>query len=223
MAIDLKHVSYMIQEGKSNRKILDDISYSFSDNQMVTINGPSGSGKTTLLYALGGLLNITDGDVQINNRSLIEMQAGERDDFRLNNISYIYQNLNLFSFMNVEDNILISYYLRNEKINKEVQDHIGEYLHLFGLGKIQKKDISVLSGGEKQRIAIIRALISNPKIILCDEPTANLDSENTIKFMDYLTQAKKITKSIIIIVTHDDRVYNYGDTKLKMLDGKIII
>lgn len=215
-------VRYTVEEGMGTRNILDGVTYNFQKSKITTISGPSGSGKTTLLYSLAGLLNFIAGSVTVNNQSLYAMKQTERDDFRLKNISMVFQNLNLFSFMNVEENILTPFYIKNKKVSKDVRDKISMYLDLMGLNQIQKKSIQALSGGEQQRVAIIRAIIDNAAVIICDEPTASLDQKNTEVFMDTLVKMKEKTQTTIIIATHNERVFKYGDDKVHMLDGIIM-
>lgn len=123
--------------------------------------------------------------------------------------------------MNVEDNIMVPLYLKNRKITEEIRSKISHYLDVMCLGQIQKKSISNLSGGEQQRVAIIRALIDDPEVVLCDEPTASLDSENTRQFMETLVKISKESGAAIVIVTHDARVFAYGDVKVTMIDGEL--
>lgn len=219
--ISMKDVSYSITEGGRKRILLNNVNAEFEGGKITVISGPSGSGKTTLLYAMAGLLDGVDGSVYIGNQDLNQASAKKKAELRLQNISIIFQNLNLFSFMNVEDNILVPLYLKNRKITEEIRNKIAHYLDLMCLGQIQKKAISNLSGGEQQRVAIIRALIDNPEVVLCDEPTASLDSENTRQFMDTLVKISKESGAAIVIVTHDARVFAYGDEKLTMIDGEL--
>ena len=218
-AATVQNLTYTVQEAGRDRMILNHINCSFEKGKIYTISGPSGSGKTTLLYAMAGLLDHVQGEVRIGDTELLTERRRTRDRIRLEKIGIVFQNLNLFDFMNVEDNILVPYYLRKQKISMKVRRQIAEYLDLLNLGQIQKKQISSLSGGEQQRVAIIRAITSAPQMILCDEPTASLDSENVYIFMEALLKLQRESKSTIIIVTHDQRVYDYGDEKIQIVDG----
>ena len=177
-AATVENLTYTIQEAGRDRCILKNINYDFEQGMIYTISGPSGSGKTTFLYAIAGLLDRVQGRVKIGDTEILAQKRSVRDRIRLNQIGMVFQNLNLFDFMNVEDNLLMPYYLRKQKIPMLVHRQIQEYLDQLNLGQIQKKQISALSGGEQQRVAIIRAIVSKPQIILCDEPTASLDSQN---------------------------------------------
>lgn len=219
--IIMKNVSYSITEGGRKRKLLNDVNVEFDGEKITVISGPSGSGKTTLLYAIAGLLYKVDGSIYVGGKDINKIGVKEKAELRLNNISIIFQNLNLFSFMNVEDNIMVPLYLKNRKITEEIRSKISHYLDVMCLGQIQKKSISNLSGGEQQRVAIIRALIDDPEVVLCDEPTASLDSENTRQFMETLVKISKESGAAIVIVTHDARVFAYGDVKVTMIDGEL--
>ncbi len=220
-AATVSNLTYTIQEAGKDRTILKNINYYFEPGKIYTISGPSGSGKTTFLYAITGLLDQVQGSVKIGEREILQEKRQVRDQIRLNQIGMIFQNLNLFDFMNVEDNILIPYYLRKQKVPMAVHRQIACYLEQLNLGQIQKKQISFLSGGEQQRVAIIRAIIANPQIILCDEPTASLDSWNVRVFMEALLTLQRESGSTIVIVTHDQRVYEYGDCQIRMTDGEL--
>lgn len=220
--ITLKNIEYSIYEGNKTRKILNIPDALFKDNEINVISGPSGSGKTSLLYVLAGLLDIKSGNVFIDSNDLYSLSKDEKDRFRLNNIGIIYQNYNLFNFMNVTDNIVIPMLLNNIPITNEIYKAVNNYLLKMNLGNIGNKSINTLSGGEQQRIAIIRSLICKPKIILCDEPTSSLDSTNTKIFMDTLQVLKKEYNNTIIIASHDKQVMSYADNLITLKDGEII-
>ena len=152
--IRINNLSYKVKDGNEEKMLLNNISISFEMPEIITISGPSGSGKTTFLYAA--------------------CTKKEREKIRLNDISIIFQNLNLFSFMNVEDNILLPYYIKERTVNEKTCQLMNEYLTIMNLAGINKRDIHSLSGGEQQRVAIVRSILDSTKIILCDEPTASL-------------------------------------------------
>lgn len=220
-AATVSNLTYTIQEAGKDRTILKNINYNFEPGKIYTISGPSGSGKTTFLYAIAGLLDQAQGSVKIGEKEILGEKRQMRDQIRLNQIGMIFQNLNLFDFMNVKDNILIPYYLRKQKIPSALHRQIAGYLEQLNLGQIQKKQISALSGGEQQRVAVIRAILANPQIILCDEPTASLDSRNVQIFMEALLTLQRESRSTIVIVTHDQRVYEYGDCRIRITDGEL--
>lgn len=217
------NLTYTVMEGGKKRDILKGIDCSIPKGTLTTISGPSGSGKTTFMYTLAGLSEEVKGEVNYGDVSLYSLGTSERDDFRLNNISFIFQHLNLFGFMNVEDNIRLNYILRNEKVSREVEKKIDQYMDIMKLGKVRKKEIQTLSGGEKQRIAIIRAFISGAKYIFADEPTGNLDKENSYLFMDCLKNIMKESDATVVLVTHDNEIFHYGDNRLIIEDGKLLV
>lgn len=220
--ITTKNLVYTIMEGGKERNILDGIDCEIPQGKLTTISGPSGSGKTTFMYALSGLLESVKGNVVYGDESLYEMNFEERDKFRLENISFIFQHLNLMGFMNVEENIKLSQILRSEKTNKEFEDKIDEYLKIMNLGDIRKKSVQALSGGEKQRVAIIRAFMSGAKVIFADEPTGNLDSKNSSNFMECLKKIMEINDVTVVLVTHDKEIFKYGDKQILIEDGKLL-
>ena len=222
IVMKLDDLTYQIIEGNKKRTILNNINYSFERGKLYTISGPSGSGKTTLLYAMAGLLSDATGNIYLNGEPFLAKRKAARDRIRLEEMGMIFQKFNLFSFLNVEDNILAPYYVRKEKVTKETRKKLGHYLQEMHLGQIQKKNIQSLSGGEQQRVAILRAMLPEPKLILCDEPTASLDSENVTTFMNTLMKMRQDQDATIVIVTHDDRVFQYGDEKIHMEDGCLV-
>lgn len=220
--ITMTDLSFEVNEGDKQRTILDIPFHVFESSKINVVSGPSGSGKTTLLYALAGILSINSGKVEIDGTSLYELMKDQRDNYRMDYISTIYQNHNLLSFMTVEENILMPYYVKGLKVDDQVKKRVAKHLEMMNLENIQHKSINSLSGGEQQRVSIIRAMIRNPRVILCDEPTASLDSENTVRFMESLKLMRKDNKPTIIIATHDEKVIGYSESNIYMVDGKII-
>ncbi len=220
--VELSHVSYSIQDGEGERDILRGIDYAFTENTITTISGPSGSGKTTLLYAVAGLLDTVRGEVLIDGNSLYQLKEKDRDTFRLHHLSFIFQNLNLFSFMDVKDNILMPFYVKKKRVGPSVLEKVEEVLRRLNLPQILGKPINALSGGEQQRVAIARALIDEVDILLCDEPTANLDGENTEVFIQSLREIEGDLGSTIIIASHDRRVVEGIGNNIRLESGLLV-
>jgi putative ABC transport system permease protein len=195
--------------------VINNISINFRRNEFVAILGASGSGKTTLLNMMGGNLLPSKGDIYLGNNNLKDLNL---DYYHNYYVSYIYQNYNLISNLNVYDNIILGLKLSNKKMNK---NKINLILNKLSITSLVNKNINNISGGEKQRVAIARTLVSDSNIILADEPTGALDSLNSFKIMNIL---KKISLSkLVIMVTHNEELANkYATRIIKIKDGKII-
>ena len=185
------------------------------------LKGVSGSGKSTLLSILGALSKPSSGDVIINNDSIAKLPDLHSSLFRAKNLGFIFQSYNLFNELNVEENIsipLVPLGFSQKEINQKVQTA----LNLANIEHKKDETVSNLSGGEKQRTAIARALVNNPDIILCDEPTANLDNANSLKFIEVIKKLKELNKTIII-ATHDPIFDNldFVDNTINIKDGCI--
>lgn len=179
--------------------VFKSLSFTVKKGKNLLILGPSGSGKTTLLNILAGLLKPFSGNIFFNNQNLYQQNEKQIDKIREQNFGFIFQNLNLIRYLNVEQNILLA---NNYAIKSEVESLISN------LGIFSKKEqlVSNISFGERQRTAIARAVINKPKIIFADEPTSALDDVNTEKVMDVLFERTKELKSSLIVCTHDSRI-----------------
>lgn len=195
---------------------LKDISMNITKGEMVAIMGPSGSGKTTLLNCMGGLEKPTSGEVMISNINVSNMTSEERQLFRREGIGYIFQDFRLLDQYCVIDNVMLPA-LPYSPINK-VKERAELLLKKFHIEHCKNQLPNTISGGEKQRTAIARALINDPFILLCDEPTGNLDSENRDRIMNALSQLKREGKTIVI-VTHDSDVAIRCDRQFNIRDG----
>lgn len=219
--IELKEVCkvYKSKSGESF-KALDNFSYSFLNRGLVGIYGDSGCGKTTLLNLIGGIDTLTSGDILIDNKSLTKFKNKELDAYRNQEIGFIFQDDNLIDNLNVFENVSLALSLR--KINsKKRKELISESLKEVGILDKEKKYPSELSGGEKQRVTIARALIKKPRIILADEPTGSLDKENSFEIMKILKELSK--KYLVIVVSHDENLLNESsDEIIKIAKGKIV-
>ena len=219
--IELKEVCkvYKSKSGES-LKALDNFSYSFLNRGLVGIYGDSGCGKTTLLNLIGGIDTLTSGDILIDNKSLTKFKNKELDAYRNQEIGFIFQDDNLIGNLNVFENVSLALSLR--KINsKKRKELVSESLKEVGILDKEKKYPSELSGGEKQRVTIARALIKKPRIILADEPTGSLDKENSFEIMKILKELSK--KYLVIVVSHDENLLNeFSDEIIKIAKGKIV-
>lgn len=195
-----------------------DVSAEFDQGVFYAVSGPSGSGKTTLMSLLAGLDVPSSGEIRFHGESTRELN---RDDYRLNHISFIYQNFNLFSHLTVLENAAYPLYMQNRPKN-EAEAQAEETLLAVGLKKEQfKRFPNMLSGGEQQRVAIARALCAGSEIILGDEPTGNLDTDNSKNIVEILQRLAHEENRCVIVVTHDPSVAAGADVVFQMRDGQL--
>lgn len=214
------HLSKYYGSGHTEVRAVDDISINIKAGELVLIMGPSGSGKTTLLSMLGALLQPSKGTVYINNVNISELKDTKLPEIRALNIGFIFQSFNLLEALTVEENILFPSQLRKEGINK-TKDRADKLITQLNLQHRRNVLPHTLSGGEKQRVAIARALINEPKLILADEPTGNLDSETGQEVMMILHDLARDHGYSVLLVTHDPRVEEIADRILWLEDGKL--
>lgn len=188
------------------------------DNEWVSIMGPSGSGKSTLLNILGGLDYPTEGSVSYDGKEITTMKEDELAVFRRENIGFIFQQSYLIPYLTALENVMLAQYFHSIVDEEEA----AEALKKVGLGHRLHHRPSELSGGEQQRVCIARALINSPKILLADEPTGNLDRENTKIILELLRELHRNEGFTIVLVTHDPYVAGWGKRLLTMEDGRII-
>lgn len=200
--IEMKNIYKSFGKDHNERKIFENFSFTISKGDMVAIMGKSGSGKTTLLNIIGGLESIDKGTYLFNGKDVSRFSEKELLKFRRKNISFIFQNFALINEYSVMDNILLPLKYRYRNIDKEKLASARELLDKLDIAYVCDQKIDNLSGGEKQRIAIARSLISNTNVILADEPTGALDEKSGYMIMELFKQMKNIGKTIII-VTHD--------------------
>ncbi len=200
--IEMKNIYKSFGKDHNERKIFENFSFTISKGDMVAIMGKSGSGKTTLLNIIGGLESIDKGTYLFNGKDVSKFNEKELLQFRRKNISFVFQNFALINEYSVMDNILLPLKYRYRNIDKKKLADARELLDKLGIAYVLDQKIDNLSGGEKQRIAIARSLISNTNVILADEPTGALDEKSGYMIMELFKQMKNIGKTIII-VTHD--------------------
>ncbi len=187
--------------------------------EFVCVAGPSGSGKSTLFHILGGLTHPTSGKVLVDGRDLSRISDGERTDLRKRMVGFVFQKYNLLPTLTAADNIAIARYISRKSENDDPQ--FRDVLELLGIaGRLNHKP-RALSGGEQQRVAIARAIVNHPAILLADEPTGNLDSENSAIVLRVLRDLNERLGQTIMMITHDPNVASYGHRVVHMLDGRI--
>ena len=197
---------------------LSNVNFELEKGDLVAIIGDSGSGKSTLLHLLAGVDTPTSGDIFIQDKNITKFNKDEMTIFRRRNIGVVYQFFNLIPNINVRKNILLPLLLDNKKADKE---YLKEILSILGIeGKLDRYP-KQLSGGEQQRVAIARSLITRPAIILADEPTGNLDRKNSEEITGLFRLVNKRLNSTIMIITHDEKVANSCDKVYRMVDGRL--
>jgi len=217
--IELKNITKVYNEKKDNElKALKGVNLTLGENGLTFIIGKSGSGKSTLLNVLGGLDGYTSGEIIINGKSTKEFKEKDWDAYRNTFMGFVFQEYNLLDSYNIADNVKLSLELQGKKVTDQ---EVEKILNKVGLNDIQKRKPNELSGGQKQRVAIARTLIKNPDILLCDEPTGNLDSETSKQIFELLKEISK--EKLVVIVSHDlDAANRYGDRIVKIADGEIV-
>lgn len=217
--LKIENLKKVYGSGEIEVKALDDISFQVEEGEFIAIIGPSGSGKSTLLHSIAGLEKPTSGKVYFYDKDIYKMNKKELTILRRQKIGIIYQFYNLIPTLNVEENIILPIELDRKKIDTKKLDEIIKFL---GLEKRKKHLPNELSGGQQQKVAIGRALMINPTIILADEPTGNLDSKSSEEIMQVLKKANKDYKQTIIMITHNLEIAKLADRIIKIEDGKII-
>lgn len=217
--LEIKNLSKIYGKGETAVKALDDVSFSVKKGEFVVIIGPSGSGKSTLLHLLGGVDRPTSGNVLIDNTDIYQLNETQLAIFRRRQIGLIYQFYNLIPILTVEENITLPMLLDEHKVDKKQLEHVVDTL---GLTNRLKHLPNQLSGGQQQRVSIGRALISNPAIMLADEPTGNLDSKNSSEIMELLKMFNKTFNQTLIVITHDERIALQADRIIAIEDGRLV-
>ena len=218
MELFLKNVSKIYRNGENATYALTQVDLEIKQRKFVAITGDSGSGKTTLLKLIGGIEKASEGEIWLDKTNITNLTSEQRVIYRRENIGFIFQDFNLVEFLNVQDNILLPISLVNGDINKEKYTYLLETLRI---SKLVGKYPNTLSGGEKQRVAIARALLMQPRLILADEPTGNLDSRNTEEVFCLLKRLSEEFEQTTIMITHDLKLADRCDRVLTMKDGRL--
>ncbi|WP_298827568.1 ABC transporter ATP-binding protein [uncultured Planococcus sp.] len=216
--VEVKKLSKIYGTGETAVIALDDVSFTVNKGEFVCIIGPSGSGKSTLLHMLGGVDRPTSGSVWIDQTDIYNLDETQLAIFRRRQIGLIYQFYNLIPILTVEENVTLPMLLDEQQVDPA---HFDRIIEVLGLDKRLSHLPNQLSGGQQQRVSIGRALISNPAIMLADEPTGNLDSKNSEEIMELLKLFNKMYKQTLIVITHDERIALQADRIISIVDGKI--
>lgn len=216
--LEVKNLSKIYGKDETKVVALDNVSFSVKQGEFVAIIGPSGSGKSTLLHILGGVDVPTKGSVIINGTDISTLDETNLAIFRRRQIGLIYQFYNLIPILTVEENLTLPLLLDGRKPNQKIIDSL---VKILGLENRLKHLPSQLSGGQQQRVSIGRALMNNPALMLADEPTGNLDSENTKEIISLLKKFNKENNQTLIVITHDERIALAADRVIAIEDGRI--
>ena len=218
--ITLERVSKVYQIGEENFSALNDVSLKVGKGAFMSFVGPSGSGKTTLLNLIGGLDRPTTGQVFFKGANLENMGRSQLAAYRRENIGFIFQTFNLLPVYSIYENVLFPLILNGRK-ESHVRERVENMVAKVGLMDQINKKPAQLSGGQCQRVAIARALVKDPMLILADEPTANLDSENSHQILELMRELNHEYKAAVIFSTHDEKVTRYIRREVRLEDGRV--
>ncbi len=220
MGLVVEHVTKSFGENEAKTQVLNDITFTAEKGQLVILNGASGSGKSTLLSIIGGLLGKSSGEITLDDLDYVDLSDKKLTDMRLNQIGFIFQSSHLIPYLNVTDQLVYVGEMAGMR-KKDAKERAEKLLKQIGLSHRLKSYPNELSGGEKQRVAIMRAWMNHPKMILADEPTASLDSKRAIEVAKMIKNSVKENNSIGIMITHDERIFEFADIVIKLSDGRI--
>ena len=208
-------------EGDTLVKALNDANLTIKRGEFTAIIGPSGSGKSTLLQLIGGLDNPTSGDVILDGKNISQIDSSALSDFRRDHIGFIFQSYNLIPVLSAKENI--EYIMLLQGISEaERQKRVEEMMHAVGLEGLGDRRPAQLSGGQQQRVAVARAMVSQPSIILADEPTANLDSKTGADLLDMMKELNETQNMTFVFSTHDPKIMERAKRIVTLVDGCIV-
>ena len=219
--IKLKGLEKIYQQGKIEVPALRGIDLEIESGEFTTIFGPSGSGKTTLLNMIGCLDKSTAGEIIFDGHSINDLDNKQLAEVRRYNLGFIFQSYNLIPVLTAFENVEFAIRLIDKHSKKDRRDRVMSLLEEVGLGDMADRRPNELSGGQKQRVAIARALIKEPKLVLADEPTANLDSETSKEVLELMKEMNEELNTTFIFSTHDPQVMDYARRLIEIKDGKI--
>jgi putative ABC transport system ATP-binding protein len=216
----LEGINKRYHQGEVEVHALRDINLSIAKGEFAALVGPSGSGKTTLLNIIGGLDSPSHGTVHLNDTDITRLSEAELSDFRLFQLGFIFQAYNLVPVLSALENVELVMVMQGRPLH-ERRERAEHYLELVGLTSMMHRRPSALSGGQQQRVAVARALAAGPRLVLADEPTANLDSENATALLDIMHRLSHEEETTFLFSTHDPRVMERAERIITLRDGAI--
>ena len=217
MILSARNIKKTFKDGDKTLQVLKGVNFDLDKGMILTIKGASGSGKSTLLSLLGTLDQPDSGEIVINNNNL--KTINNYDSIRNKHIGFVFQFHNLIAELNIVENVTIPTLIAGKNSDSDYLNKLFEY---FDLSDRKKSFPLDLSGGEKQRVSVMRAIINKPSIVIADEPTGNLDEKNAIKMIDLFQKLKNDFNLTFVIATHDEKVFSIGDKKMNLYDGTLI-
>jgi len=218
--IEIKDLQKIYHVGDVEVKALRGVNLNVAEGEFLAIVGHSGSGKSTLFNVLGGLTAASSGKINLGGKDLLAMSDLERTHLRRSMVGFVFQKYNLLPTLNAYDNIALAESLSGS--NNLTQPWFREVLDSLGLASRLKHKPRAMSGGEQQRVAIARAIVNRPKILLADEPTGNLDTENSVAVLNILRDVNKKFGQTILMITHNPEAADFADRKVRMKDGQVL-
>ena len=220
-AISCNDLCKYYQQGDAVIKGLDHVSLEIEEGSFICLSGPSGSGKTTLLNAIGGLDSLDSGEISINGERVDLLGKAALSDLRLHSIGFVFQAYNLIPVLSARENV--EFVMQVQGVSAaERKRRSSRILQEVGLEGMEYRRPAQLSGGQQQRVAVARAIVSQPKLVLADEPTANLDSKSMERLMTIFRELNRTHKVTFLIATHDQRVMEWAERRISMEDGRVI-
>ena len=222
MSLKVKHLTKSFGKGEAQTQVLKGINFEVQPGEFIILNGASGSGKSTLLSIIGGLLSPSEGQVILNGEDMSQLSSKALTAKRLKNIGFIFQSSHLLPYLKVKDQLIL---VGKEAglSKKEAEERAKQLLEDIGLSHRLISYPHMLSGGEKQRVAIMRAWMNEPQLLLADEPTASLDAKRATEVVEMIKNQVKTKGTIGIMVTHDERLFEYADRMLYLDEGNIVL
>jgi putative ABC transport system ATP-binding protein len=218
----LKQVNKRYESGKSSVEVLKRLDFEVNEGDFIVIRGPSGSGKSTLLNLLGLLDSPSSGQILLDQQLIQYKDFDQLAQQRARSISFIFQSFNLNPVLTAEENVMVPLMIRSDIPRTNKQLHVDEWIRKVDLDEHRHKKPDELSGGQRQRVAIARAMVSEPRLVIADEPTANLDSKTARIILSLMRALNKSRGTAFVFATHDPTLDEFAKTKVRMVDGQLV-